>query len=387
MPPLIDADDTVVNTAALRRLEPFLTDVVAEIDSVGAFVDKVAPTSPADGGASVSNMRGAMNTAAQVNCAGIMKGTASSVRSVATWVEQVFTAIVETRRRYEQTESDNTVAVDDIFTATDAGSAVPANTIGVGVSPLDSSVPMLPQLEDPAAFLGDPTLTGQDTVEGAISVLTSLGEPRSAVGKVVAAAEISPLLVADKVVQWGGGNWTETLTAAQAFGQAAQAVAVLRTKVEAGFDYVALVWRSRASQAAQATFYRVLLELDDLIETLATCAQYEAATAEALAEIDAALVGFLPVIAADYQSFLNQDDEMGQVAAPPGVSTVIVAGMSLELTRRLLVFNHSYLALCAYCETALPQLIELRRGYMAYGQERGVCAEVGQGYPVPVPRF
>lgn len=387
MPPLIDADDTVVNTPALRRLEPYLSDVVAEVGSVGAFLDKVAPTSLTDGNASVSNVCGAMNSAARVNSAGIMKGAAWSIRSMATRVEQVFSAIVETRQRYEQTEHDNTVSVADIFTATDSGAPVPADTIGVGVSPLDSSTPLLPQLDDPASFLGDPTRAGQDTVEGALGALTSLGEPRSALGKVLAAAEISPRLVAGKVVQWGGGNWTETLTAAQGFGQAARAVAVLRTKVEAGFDYVALVWRSRAFEAAHVTFNQVLIELDDLIETLATCAQFEANTAAALAEIDAALVGHLPAIVTDYQSFLNQDSEMGQVSAPPGVSTVIVAGMSAELTRRMLVFNGSYLALCDYCETALPQLIDLRRQYMAFGQQRGVCAEGGQSYPEPVPRF
>lgn len=386
-PPLVGTPDTVVNTQALRDLEPFLTEVVAELRSVGSFLDKVAPTSSGGSTPSVSAALGAMTATAQVNSGNILTGAAASVRSTAAHVEQVFAAIVETRTRYERTEADNTVAVTDIFRAMGTASPAPADTVSVGMSPFPGADrPILPAFDDPATYLGDPTRTGHATVETAAAGLLSLDRPRSFLGKSLARAEIAPDQISAKVTQWGAGDWTDTLTAAQAFERAAGAAGVLRTKVEAAFDYVAKIWMSVAFGAAQDTFNRVLVELDQQVEHLGAFGQFENATATALAEIDTALAGYPPEIVPAYQSFLDLDRDMGGADGPPGVGWIITAGESANLTARILIYNSAYLQFCGYSEAALSQLADLRRQYFAYAQQHGVCA-ASQSYPQPVPRF
>ncbi|MGI8767549.1 MAG: hypothetical protein ACR2I1_00360, partial [Propionibacteriaceae bacterium] len=118
--------------------------------------------------------------AATIDRDGIADAMPARVQEAITALEQTFDQVVQTRQRYEQTEADNVLHVNDIFGALGAPPKQPKDLIGpahVALPGMDR--PCLAPSEDPARFLIDPTRTGGGTVvTQAVTQLHGLGEPR-----------------------------------------------------------------------------------------------------------------------------------------------------------------------------------------------------------------
>jgi len=130
-PPLANPTTTVVDTQALRQVEPVMNATGSDLEAVRRYCGQFAGAHPAaSSGPSVGPKVGALMAAATIDRDGIADAMPARVQEAITALEQTFDQVVQTRQRYEQTEADNVLHVNDIFGALGAPPKQPKDLIG-----------------------------------------------------------------------------------------------------------------------------------------------------------------------------------------------------------------------------------------------------------------
>lgn len=375
-----------VDTAALARLEPFLTETVEQFDLAIRYARRLTEpveTRPAPDGSSMRAVPGVIERLSVTHATGFLDCATQLFATHQGIVRQVFDGLVEMRRRYERTEDDNTTEVDERLRATGASSRAPRDDTTLPRDPLLGTA-AVPRYDELSAVLTDPTSVTLALVYPNVDV----GRPGSVRGKAMEALGPSIAHVSQRIDEWAQGSSTGAATSATCFEQLAKAAHSLRARVESAFDYVRVYWVATTSDAAANRFASVLVGLEDLEVQLATMAGYERTTAQ---QVDATLTPtpeLVGTIKDRYQAFLEMDDAMMSISANVRVpSKMSFLAWLLQLsvvTTSHLAYNKAYQEFCAAMENGYRSVHATREKYTTYVRTLPACPAIVDAYP-PMP--
>lgn len=153
------AKTTAVDTAALKRLEPFLTETLEEFGVAIRYAQKTVETpasSPSPFGYEAKPVNGVLQKVSVTDRQQFHDCTAQLLALQRGVVRDVFQGIVEMRRRYESTEDDNKTELDKRPITSQTPSRDPRDDTTLPRSPLDDSV-TVPRFDDLSDVLTDPS--------------------------------------------------------------------------------------------------------------------------------------------------------------------------------------------------------------------------------------
>ncbi|MGO1971423.1 MAG: hypothetical protein ACTH2Q_00545 [Propionibacteriaceae bacterium] len=317
MSPFSDADSFVVNTEALKAAEPRMDWLSEQFATVAAYLETAGSTVPPRSGGGLSQF-------SDLGGRDIVAGTTDLVLDSKKHLDTVFDRIVTTRQRYEQTEEDNIVSVDDLFAALGPEKPPapspefpwPPDEPATELPTSRDEVPRMPDRPDVSALLTDPVLDEAQYRAGppARAVREWLEPSGGVTGEMIKAMAYpyTPAHMSDRILAWVAGAdsgptnfWQFPVMVGAAYHAAARAVAAIANATEAVFTYVGWVWSSRAKIDANGAFHGAITQLKELEKLLTGLGDCEQQVAACLSSADRDVDGGIHNLWEEYASYYD----------------------------------------------------------------------------------